>query len=172
MPEINDIIETSDSSPLFLWWEWALISLGICLIIFMICTFFKRTLKGSRGSTLTNLDLAMLQLTALDTSKTDSNRLAVHLSIIVRQFIQRSFADPALFETDEEFHARSTELERFSPDATEQLKNYLTAVADHKYAPNPNHPEALESLIEQAKLLLRNLDTIDLSAPQITAKAS
>jgi len=114
----------------------------------------------------------MQQLAALDTSKTDSNRLAVHLSLIVRQFIQRAFGDTALFETDEEFHARSTELERFSPEATEQLKNYLTAVADHKYAPNPNHPAALESLIEQAGKLLRSLDTIDLSAPQITAKAS
>jgi len=138
----------------------------------MICALFKRTQKGSRGSTLSHLDLALQQLAALDTSKTDSNRLAVHLSLIVRQFIQRSFGDTALFETDEEFHARSTDFEKFPPEATEQLKNYLTAIADHKYAPNPNHPSALESLIEKAGQLIRDLDTIDLSTPKVTTKAS
>ena len=172
MPEINDIIETSDSSPLFLWWQWALVGIGACLLLYLLSFLLKRKKGPPRLPSHTDLGLALQQLSALDTSKTDSNRLAVHLSLIVRQFIQRSFGDTALFETDEEFHARSTELERFSAEATEQLKNYLTAVADHKYAPNPNHPAALESLTENAELLLRNLDSIDLSAPQVTTQAS
>ncbi|PQJ27707.1 DUF4381 family protein [Rubritalea profundi] len=172
MPEINDIIETSDPSPLFLWWQWALVGIGVCLFLYLLSFLLKRKKGQPRLPSHSNLDLALQQLTALDSSKNDSNRLAVHLSLIVRKFIQRSFGDTALFETDEEFHARSTELERFSPEATEQLKNYLTAVADHKYAPNPNHPAALESLIENAELLLRNLDSIDLSAPQVTTQAS
>ena len=172
MYEIQDIIETSDTSPLLLWWQWALIGIGaliaLCLFIFLL----KRKTKASRLPAQSNLALALQQLSALDVSETDSNRLAVHLSIIVRQFIQRAFGDTAIFETDEEFHTRSTELEKFSPEATAQLKNYLTAVADHKYAPNPNHPAALESLVENAEMILRTLDTISLPAPSEINKAN
>jgi|GEM_PF-1647718 hypothetical protein len=172
MPEINDIIESNDPSPLFLWWQWALIGIGACLLLYLLSFLLMRKKGAHRIPSQTNLGLSLQQLAALDTSKDDSNRLAVRLSLIVREFIQRAFGDAALFETDEEFHARSTELDRFSPEATEQLKNYLTAVADHKYAPNPNHPAALESLIHNAELLLRKLDSIDLSAPQVTTQAS
>lgn len=172
MPEINDIIETSDSSPLLWWWQWALIAIGVCLVLYLLSFLLMRKKGPPRLSKTSNLKLALEQLAGLDSSKNDSNRLAVQLSLIVRQFIQRKFGDPALFETEEEFHARSTELERFSAEAIEQLKNYLTAVADHKYAPNPNHPAALESLIEKAELLVRNLDTIDLSVPLETPQAS
>ncbi len=147
-------------------------AIGACLVLFLLSFLFKRKKGPPRLPSQSNLDLALRQLSALDTSKTDSNRLAVHLSLIVRQFIQRAFGDLALFETDEEFHERSTELERFSPEATDQLKNYLTAVANHKYAPNPNHPAALESLIEKAEIILRVLDTIALPAAQETTQSS
>lgn len=172
MYEIQDIIETSDSSPLFFWWQWALIGIVALVIFYLLIVLLRRKTKAARHTAQSNLTTALQQLSALNVSETDSNRLAVHLSLIVRQFIQRAFGDPALFETDEEFHTRSTELERFSPEATAQLKSYLTVVANHKYAPNPNDPAALESLIEKAEMVLRILDTINLPAPHITSKAS
>ena len=172
MPKIHDIIEVTDHSSLFLWWQWALVAVGAFMFLYLLSFFLKRKKRTPRLPSHSNLELALQQLATLETSKTDSNRLAVHLSLIVRQFIQRVFDDTALFETDEEFHARSTALDKFTPEATERLKNYLTAVANHKYAPNPNHPAALESLIEKAELLLRSLDSIESLAPKTSSPAN
>lgn len=159
MPEINDIIETSELTPLFLWWQWTLIGIALVIALTLLVTVCKKTKSISRSAPLSPLEIALHKLKALDLNDMDSNRLAVHLSIIVRQYLNKQWADIALFETDEEFHARSHKLEKFPDTIAEQFQDYLTAVSNHKYAPNPNHPAALESLIKKAEVLLNALNS-------------
>ncbi|MFC4993654.1 NfeD family protein [Rubritalea tangerina] len=160
MPELNDIIETQHSAPLFLWWQWVLLALSACILIFILSALLKRKQKqGPPPLSLNPLQIAQQQLRSINLDDLDSNRLAIHLSLIVRQYLQRQYSDNALFQTDEEFHARSDHFERLTPNTQTLLKDYLTKVAQHKYAPNPNHPAALETLITHASEVLSKVDT-------------
>lgn len=159
MKDIHDIVEISEQPALLLWWQWALIGVGALLVLLALILLFQRKGKTLAAKNSSPLQVALQQLDSLDIEQSDANRLAVHLSLIVRQYMQRKFNDIALFETDEEFHARSTELNKLPAQASKNLEDYLNAISEHKYAPNPNHPAALESLIEKAKQLLHTLDS-------------
>jgi hypothetical protein len=160
MAEINDIIENTNSAALFLWWQWALIGIAFLLALLIILIAIRRSLKTAKQESLSCLDFALSQLALLEIQNTNSNALAVDLSIIVRKFLRCAFNDNALFETAEEFHTRSVELDRLPANAQNTLKLYLVKLTDHKYAPNPNHPAALENLIGQATSLIKELDSI------------
>lgn len=159
MKDIHDIVEITEQPALLLWWQWALIGLGFVVFILIAIALFKRKGKTLSARKRSSLQVALQQLRVLDTDKSDANRLAVHLSLVIRQYMQGKFNDIALFETDEEFHARSADLHKLPAAASKNLQDYLTAISEHKYAPNPNHPAALESLIEKAAQLLHNLDS-------------
>lgn len=165
MPEIHDIVETTEHAALLLWWQWVLIGLAAILLLSLLMLLFKRSAKPSIARKQNPLQIALAQLSAIKTEQTTSNQLAVHLSLVVRQYLQRRFDDRALFETDEEFHARSADFEKLPTQSARHLQDYLQAISEHKYAPNPNHPAALESLIEKASSLVKQLDSTPQAPP-------
>ena len=79
--------------------------------------------------------------------------------MIVRAYLQRQFGDSALFETDEEFNERAEQLDSLPEQAAEKLRHYLSDLSRYKYAPNHNHPAALEDFISKACELLKGLDS-------------
>ncbi|MFC5049679.1 hypothetical protein ACFPK9_03490 [Rubritalea spongiae] len=158
MPEFHDIIETSEKVPLLVWWQWVLLSLAALAVILLLIFILKKSRK-SNAQTTSNLELALQKIQALELKSTDSNRLATDLSVIVREYLQMQFEDRALFETDEEFHERSHHIEALPEQAAEKLRQYLTGLSQHKYAPSHNHPAALESYATKAAELLKGIDS-------------
>lgn len=159
MPEIQDIVETTQQAELLLWWQWVLLGLVVSALLALLVFLFNRKRTASRALAQSPLQTALQQLSMLKVQQTTSNQLATQLSLIVREFLQRRFDDHALFQTEEEFHSRSADLEKLPAATSTQLKVYLRTIAEHKYAPNPNHPAALESLIEKASSLIKKLDS-------------
>jgi len=158
MIEFHDIIETSETSPLLLWWQWALIILGSVAVIPLIAFISKQASR--KGSKLdSNLGLALDRLQHIKLESTDSSQLATDLSIIVREYLQLQFGDRALFQTEEEFHERSQHIDALPDQAAEKLREYLTDLSQHKYAPSYNHPAALESYVSKAAELLKGIDS-------------
>lgn len=158
MPELQDIIEVQEPVPLFLWWQWVLIGLGTCLVLWLLLylIFKKRSMIG--GSSLSDLERALKQIELLNPENQTNNQTAVHLSLIVRQYLQNRLNDPALFETDEEFHARSEDLNQLPSDAASQLTSYLEQIAVFKYAPDQSNQSEINHFLDAARKLLENLD--------------
>jgi hypothetical protein len=158
MAEFQDIIETSETAPLLVWWQWVLIFFAAAIAI-VIAILLLRKLKHSTKAPETNLEIALSKLNSLSLENTNSNQLASDLSVIVREYLQVQFGDKALFETDEEFHERAEQIEALPAQAAEKLRSYLSDLSQHKYAPNHNHPAALENFVSKANELLRGIDS-------------
>lgn len=158
MDQFHDIIETSETVPLLVWWQWALLAIAALLVIFILSYWLKRT-KSSQKKNNSNLAVALDRIEQINLAETNSNQLATDLSVIVREYLQKQFKDNALFETDEEFHERSQQLESLPPQAAEKLCNYLQDLSRHKYSPNHNHPKALEDFLSKASDLLKGIDS-------------
>ncbi|MGJ8674242.1 hypothetical protein [Rubritalea sp.] len=158
MAEFHDIIETSETVPLFVWWQWALIVLGSLGVLFFLVFILKKS-RSATSESVSNLGQAIEKIRQIDLGSTDSNRLASDLSVIVREYLQRQFGDSALFETDEEFHVRSKELDTLPDQAADKLRQYLSDLSQHKYAPNHNHPAALEGYVTKAEELIKGIDS-------------
>ena len=158
MAEFQDIIETSETPPILVWWQWAALFLAIVGLIALILFVLKRS-QHSRTTKQGNLGVALESLQKIDLSTCSSNQLASSVSVIVREYLQRQFSDSALFETDEEFHERSKQLDILPDQAAEKLRAYLADLSKHKYAPNHNHPKALEGFVDKAAELLKGLDS-------------
>lgn len=156
---MHDIVEISEQPDVFLWWQWALIALAAAVVLTLIFFVIRRLARTKQHEAKSPLEIAVLQLSQLDAqSANSSNQLAVQLSLIVRHYLQRKFNDQSLFMTHEEFHTQSTELSKLPKESSELLHSYLTAISEHKYAPNANHPAALESMIEKASKVVHNLE--------------
>lgn len=159
MAEFQDIIEVQDPAPLFLWWQWALIGLGGALALYLIVLLVLKALKGSNAnSSISYLERALKQIELLNPASQTNNQTAVHLSLIVRQYLQNRLNDPALFETDEEFHARSEELKHLPQEAASQLTSYLEQISRFKYAPDQANQNNISRFLDTARTLLENLD--------------
>lgn len=157
MPTINDIIETDQQAPQFMWWEIALYVLLAAIVLGVLISLVSKRHKKAQTK-LSLIDSALSQLDSLDTSSTDSNRIAVHLSLIIRQYLQSKFNNQVLFETDEEFHEHSTELDKLPAETVEQLQSYMQDVSKHKYSPNSDDQDALAGLVSKASALLVQID--------------
>lgn len=157
MPKLNDIIETEMPASQFMWWEIALIALLALIVLGVLCSLIQKR-RASTSKRLSLLESALGQLNSLETESTNSNRLAVHLSLIIRQYLQGKFNNQVLFETDEEFHEHSDELNTLPAETVEQLLAYMTEVSAHKYSPDCNNPDALANLVSKASALLLKID--------------
>jgi hypothetical protein len=161
-PDIHDI--TSPEEFLLgqppLWqspWFWVLVITGILLMGFVLRKLTRQKTSQKKRQQL--LDTATEALSALkaEIDSLQPQTSAVRISLIMRQYLEAAFEDPALFETDEELTLR--------PQALSQLQhNCRTAVIDHlhkltqlKYVAAGQQGPILE-LIDQAIEVLHMIE--------------
>lgn len=155
--KLEDIVETSHKPALLLWWQWV----GVAIVVLALLLLARMLLKNKKVSPppIQNLKDALERLSALKGQDMSTKDLAVSLSLVIRQYIQHQFLDPALFETHEEFHARSQDIKRLPPEAASRLVSYLGELSDLKYAPTPDSREIQDKLFSRTEELLRGLDS-------------
>ncbi|MGJ8655068.1 MAG: DUF4381 family protein [Akkermansiaceae bacterium] len=161
MPEIEDIIETPETAPLLLAWQWLLLALICVLIIWAIIAYLKqqKTSTSKVSSLKDALDrLKKIQQASIENNQ-DSNQLTTELSFLTRQYLQGQFSNKSLFQTHQEFIADHQDLDKLPQSAREKLSTYLTALADHKYSPDQHLPTEKNKLIQLTESLLRGIDS-------------
>lgn len=83
----------------------------------------------------------------------DAREAAVQSSLILRKYLSIAAADPALYETHEEFISRQDALQALGTDARAAAEAGFTSLATLKYAPAPPGKPAAEVITESRSLL-------------------
>ena len=163
MPEIRDITPPTEfiPEPTTPWWIWSLIALGIIVVLAIIILLIKKNQPARRQNTL--LDKTRRQLNQLqnDANNLSPATLAIHISIIIRNYLKTAFKDPAIFETQQEFTLRENALQKLPPEIRSQIKAHLQNLSDLKYEPNQDKDvskDQAESLIQEAQQLLAHIE--------------
>lgn len=161
MPEIQDVIETPETAPLLLAWQWLLLALITVLIIWAVRAYLKHT-KNS-PSKANNLKDALDQLKKIEQSSSqnnqNSNQLTTDLSLLTRRYLQTQFRNKSLFQTHQEFIIDHQDLDKLPQSVQKKLSTYLTALAEHKYSPDQHLPAEKNKLIQLTESLLRGIDS-------------
>lgn len=138
-------------------WVWP-VALGLVLILLAVWFIFFR--KSGAGQ-----DLHALRKQAYQTAASAFESLhpsyardaAVQCSLILRRFLSIAAADPALFETHEEFVSRQDSLDRLTPEARVACASGFTRLASLKYAADVPQ-ETSQEVIAFSKDLLETLN--------------
>ena len=161
-PDIHDI--TSPEEFLLgqppLWqspWFWVLMITGILLMGFVIHRLTKKKTNQKKRRQL--LETAVEALSALkaeiDSLKPQTS--AVRISLIMRQYLEAAFEDPALFETDEELTLRPHALAQLQHDCRTAVIDHLHKLTQLKYVEAGQQGPILE-LIDQAIEVLHMIE--------------
>lgn len=140
-----------------LWPWWAtvvLLALGIALLLFALLRKHGPAALDARKLR----EIARREaLGALSGIKSDDPRdAAVQCSLILRNYLSAAAADPALYETHEEFIARRDALQVLAEDARAAVESVFTCLAALKYGPEiPGTPA--NDIIAQSRDLLEKL---------------
>lgn len=177
-PPIHDITDPGAFIPTppplwHAWWFWLAVILGSLLVGVILFRILrqKNAIRASRSL----LEQAREQLESLrtETGKLQPQTMAVRISLIVRQYLEAAFADPALFETNEEFTLRPHALEKLHPDCRAPMVSHLNKLSSLKYSPSVTSKEIaghISGLIDEAADLLSRVEQ-SLSSPQPSPSA-
>ncbi|MCP5535204.1 MAG: DUF4381 family protein [Akkermansiaceae bacterium] len=161
-PAIHDITDPGgflpEPTPLWLsWWFLLVVGIGVLVIVAILYFIFRKTSATRHRKTL--LDKARERLEKLKTEAENQQpqTIAVRISLIIRQYLEAAFDDPALFETNEEFTLRPHALEKLHPDSRQPVTSHLNELSQLKYAPSVNL-EHVSHLIDQAADVLAHIE--------------
>jgi len=153
-PDIHDI--TSPEEFLLgqppLWqspWFWVLVITGVLLMGFVLRKLTRQKTSQKKRQQL--LDTATEALSALkaEIDSLQPQTSAVRISLIMRQYLEAAFEDPALFETDEELTLRPHALSQLQHDCRTAVIDHLHKLTQLKYVEAGQQGPILE-LIDQA----------------------
>ena len=98
--------------------------------ILLICFIVRKRKTNQTRRDL--LDKARAKLSELkdQSASLKPEMNATRISVILRQYLEAAFEDPALFETNEEFTLRPTALERIHPDVRPQILAFRLKTRD------------------------------------------
>lgn len=172
---IHDITDPGEflpePTPLWQTW-WFMLAVGLSLLILGIILYFifrKQSQVRQRRSLLEKARARLDKLKAeLDTEQPEPQAVAIRISLILRQYLEAAFNDPALFETNEEFTLRPHALSKLHPDSRTPITEHLTQLSQLKYAPSDDH-DSISKLIDQAGEILGN---IELNVTPVTVSAT
>lgn len=138
-------------------WSLWLISagLGLTLVIAAIITIRILRKKSSSSSPAALREAAfrdaLAALNAIQPSQTRDT--AVQASLILRSYLATAAADPALYETHEEFISRHDALQSLTAEARSAAETGFSRLATLKYAPQIPDESPATVLDESRKLL-------------------
>lgn len=163
MPEIEDIIETTERAPIFLWWQWFLIGIGLLLVI---CFVWKWLVRRHHAQPVSQsappIHRAQRELKALAELGLPLREQASALSIILRRYLGQRYAIPALYQTREEFLSSNPNIDKLPDTASTKVRQMLDQLHQLKYAPVTD--AASTELLKSTETLLISLESIPLEA--------
>lgn len=137
-------------------WPWW-VAAGVLVLLAIVVMIRRRRKKpvydpvAARNAAFTEALAAMKE-----TRAENPREAAVKSSLILRRYLSAAAADPALFETHEEFISRHDALQALTPDARVATETGFSRLAALKYA--PEIPEAdPESVITDSTSLLQTI---------------
>lgn len=157
MPEIEDIIETTETSSLLLWWQWAMIMIIALVVAYALSKWLKT--KSIAKPQVNNLKTALEHLVVIEKKDLEDTELATEVSLLTREYLKSQLNNQSLFQTQQEFANDHEDLEKLPPQARTNLAHYLEVLANHKYLPDSNLPTGKAKLIEHTETLLRGIDS-------------
>ena len=130
---------------------------GIAVILASLYFIFRKHASSQQRKTLLDKARARLEKLKTETSELPAHTTATRISLIIRQYLEAAFDDPALFETNEEFTLRPHALKQLHPDSRIPVTTHLTELSQLKYAPD-GQADIVVSLIDQAEKILTNIE--------------
>lgn len=173
-PPIHDITDPGEFLPgppplWHLWWFWLTVIVAFSLVSLIL--FFILRKKPQAKPELTLLEQAKSRLDKLkaESSILEPQTSAVRISLIIRQYLEAAFEDPALFETNEEFTLRPDALEKLHPDCRQAVSKHLAALSELKYFPSGEHDHILDLINQAAHILAQIEQSVASPEPSPTA---
>ena len=161
-PDIHDI--TSPEEFLLgqppLWqspWFWVLVITGILLMGFVIHRLTKKKTNQKKRRQLLKTAIEDLSALKAEIDSLKPQTSAVRISLIIRQYLEAAFEDPALFETDEELTLRPHALAQLQHDCRTAVIDHLHKLTQLKYVEAGQQGPILE-LIDQAIEVLHMIE--------------
>jgi len=154
---IHDISETMEFLPTRppFWQTWGFWLLLITCAACLTLAYFFIKLKKPLPHHQTPLTKAQEELNALSKTNLPPHIIASEISLILRRYLETTFNDPVLFETQSEFTLRPNALQDLPNAPRSQIIHLLTQLSQLKYAPHQSIDPA--PLISQALQLLPSL---------------
>lgn len=152
---LDDVIP----SPLLLWWQWALIAIGVILIltvILLIMKFWKK--KPPVEVVISPLKVAEEKLTDATHSELTDKELFLYLSVILREYITTRFYCPTLFETNEEINAHHFDKLNIPEPKKQEAVEFINQLEKLKYGDAQEGVIIPQEIIHSLSLLIIQLD--------------
>lgn len=150
-PTATEDLLPGDPAP----WIWGGMALAALALLTLLVRHFRKSRKphpaAARNAAFRS---ALDQFAALNAPA--ARAAAVQSSLILRTYLSVAANDPALFETQEEFIARSDALTALTPSARDACHEGFSQLASLKYGPVSPTADASQ-VVKQARELLETL---------------
>ena len=139
-------------TPLWVWIAIVTAALALILLIIWLVLRFKKPAPPTPPPAPNHLNTAIASLNRLETALENHplNEIASAASLIVRNYLAASCAEPALYETSEEFRARQIALPK---EATDLLND----LSDAKYSKSSTDQAQAVSFIKRSRTCLETI---------------
>ena len=161
-PDIHDITDPGEflPEPTPFWqsgWFIALVITGLILIALILFLIFRKKTTVATHKTLLDKARERLEKLKSDDQPRQAQAIATRISLIIRQYLEAAFEDPALFETNEEFTLRPHALAMLHPDSRQPVTELLITLSQLKYTPHVS-ADRIDELIKQAGDVLSHIE--------------
>ena len=142
------------------WWGWVILGMLCALIPCILFRYLSSrpdpdSVDGSSYSdSRAALEQVLPHLEELSLAEVSAN-----VSLILRNYLTRTFKDQALYETHEEFVLRSDALQDLPHGARARILPLLSTLANAKYTPSRIDPAACQRIIEDSLEILQGLES-------------
>ncbi len=135
-------------------WPWFLAAAVALVVIALLVWFFrKRKSTATDPRTLRDAAFAEAATAIAAISAENAREAAVQASLLLRKYLSAAAADPALFETHEEFIARHDSLQALNDTTRAAAAAGFSRLAALKYAPEIPGASATEIISDSRSLL-------------------
>ncbi len=134
-------------------WPWWVAGIALVLLAIILLVVFRKRAVTVDPAAARNAAFKDALAALAGASAASAREAAVQGSLILRRYLATAAADPALFETHEEFVARQDSLNALSPPAREAAAEGFSRFASLKYAPEIPDADPAEVLADSKRLL-------------------
>ena len=142
------------------WWGWVLLGMLCALIPCILIRFLSSRSDPDPFDDCSFSDSRVALKQFLPHLKDLSlAEVSANVSLILRDYLAKTFKDQALYETHEEFLLRADSLQNIPRGARERLAPLLSELASAKYGPSRIDPAASKQIIDNSLRTLHGLES-------------
>lgn len=161
-PDMHDITSPEEflsaDAP---WWQsvwfWVLLAAGGLILALVIRRLGNRDDGKKQLQKLLEDATGALNALKAGLSSLSPQESAVRISLIMREFLEAAFEDPALFETEEEFTLRPEALAQLQEHCRRAIVDHLHQLSGLKYE-STVQPDPIPALIDETIALLQTIE--------------